>query len=91
MSIDPIIGSVGFFAGNYVPQGWAPCDGRTLPITHNEALFSIIGSAWGGDGIKTFALPDLRRTGADGGHLPFQQGEDLIACIAITGVYPSRS
>lgn len=48
------------FAGNFAPRGWAFCDGQLLPISQNSALFSIIGTIYGGDGRTTFALPDLR-------------------------------
>ena len=56
----PYIGEIRLFAGNYAPQGWALCDGSLLSISHNDALFSVIGTTFGGDGIDTFALPDLR-------------------------------
>ena len=49
------------FAGNFAPVGWALCDGQILPISQNEALFSVIGTQYGGDGKQTFALPDLRK------------------------------
>ncbi|MFT5358055.1 MAG: microcystin-dependent protein [Polyangiales bacterium] len=68
---DPYIGQVTLFAGNFAPRGWAFCDGQLLAISSNTALFSIIGTIYGGDGRTTFALPDLRgrvpvgpRTGA---------------------------
>lgn len=48
------------FAGNFAPEGWAICDGRKLPIRQNQALFSLLGNAFGGDGTTDFALPDLR-------------------------------
>lgn len=48
------------FAGNFAPVGWAFCDGQLLPINQNDALFQLIGTTYGGDGINTFALPDLR-------------------------------
>lgn len=48
------------FAGNFAPRNWAFCQGQTLPISGNEALFSIIGTIYGGDGRTTFKLPDLR-------------------------------
>lgn len=54
------IGEVKLFAGNFAPRGWAFCDGQLLPISQNTALFSIIGTIYGGDGRTTFALPDLR-------------------------------
>ncbi len=48
------------FAGNFAPRNWATCDGQVIPITQNSALFSLLGTAYGGDGRTTFALPDLR-------------------------------
>lgn len=58
--MDPIIGSLMIFGGTYAPVGWALCNGQILPIAQNEALFSILGTTYGGDGISTFGLPDLR-------------------------------
>lgn len=54
------ISAIVLFAGNFAPEGWAFCDGRLLNISGNEALFSLIGTTYGGDGIHTFALPDFR-------------------------------
>lgn len=48
------------FAGNFAPSGWALCEGQLLPISQNQALFSILGTTYGGDGRTTFGLPDLR-------------------------------
>jgi len=57
---DPTIGQIAMFGGNFAPRGWAFCDGQLLPISSNEALFSLLGTTYGGDGRTTFALPDLR-------------------------------
>ncbi|MCH2032238.1 MAG: tail fiber protein [Tenacibaculum sp.] len=54
------LGEVKMFAGNFVPRGWALCQGQLMSISSNTALFSIIGTIYGGDGRTTFALPDLR-------------------------------
>jgi microcystin-dependent protein len=54
------IGEVKLFAGNFAPRGWAFCEGQLLPISQNSALFSILGTTYGGDGRTTFGLPDLR-------------------------------
>ncbi len=54
------IGEIRLFAGNYAPQNWAPCDGRLLPISEYEVVFVLLGTTYGGDGVTTFALPDLR-------------------------------
>ena len=58
--MDPYIGEIRQFAGNYAPHGWAFCNGQVLSITQNEALFPLIGTTYGGDGHTNFALPDLR-------------------------------
>lgn len=57
---DPFLGEISLVAFSYAPQGWALCDGRLLPISQNEALYSLLGVVYGGDGVSTFALPDLR-------------------------------
>ncbi|WP_272149913.1 phage tail protein [Tenacibaculum aiptasiae] len=57
---EPILGEVRIFAGNFAPRGWAFCDGQLLPIASNSALFSLLGTMYGGDGRTTFGLPDLR-------------------------------
>ena len=57
---DPFIAEIIMFGGNFAPRGWAFCDGQLLPISQNTALFSILGTTYGGDGRTTFALPDLR-------------------------------
>lgn len=56
----PFIGEVDLVAFNFPPAGWAFCDGSLVPIAENQALFSLIGTTFGGDGQSTFALPDLR-------------------------------
>tara|TARA_R110000787_G_scaffold76919_4_gene169366 strand:- start:1053 stop:1652 length:600 start_codon:yes stop_codon:yes gene_type:complete len=58
--MDPFIGQIMLFAGNFAPRTWAFCDGALLAISSNTALFSILGTTYGGDGRTTFALPDLR-------------------------------
>ena len=57
---DPFIAQINLFAGNFPPRGWAFCDGQILPIASHTALFSLIGTTFGGDGMSTFGLPDLR-------------------------------
>ena len=58
--MDPFLGQTVIFAGNFAPRGWAFCAGQLLPISQYSALFSILGTIYGGDGRTTFALPDLR-------------------------------
>jgi len=66
--MEPFIGMVILFGGSFAPRGWALCDGQLLPISENSALFSILGTTYGGDGRTTFALPDLR------GRVPLHPG-----------------
>jgi microcystin-dependent protein len=61
---DPFIGQIALFAFNFAPRGWALCEGQLLPLSQNVALFSILGTIYGGDGKSTFALPDLRGSAA---------------------------
>jgi microcystin-dependent protein len=58
--MEPFLGQLMLFAGNFAPRGWAFCNGQLMSIAQNTALFSILGTTYGGDGITTFALPDLR-------------------------------
>ncbi|MEP3837561.1 MAG: tail fiber protein [Algibacter sp.] len=81
-SSNPLIGEVAIFAGNFAPRGWAFCHGQLLPISQNTALFSILGTIYGGDGRTTFALPDLRgraamHPGNGPGLSPIQLGEKV--------------
>lgn len=57
---EPFLGEIRLFSINYAPEGWAPCNGQMLPINTNQALYSLLGNVYGGDGVTTFALPDLR-------------------------------
>lgn len=59
-SADPYVGEIMMFAGNFAPFGWAYCDGSLIPISSNTALFSLIGTYYGGNGVSNFALPDFR-------------------------------
>jgi len=78
--MDEIMGMVKLFAGPYEVKGFMFCDGRKLPIRGNEALFSIIGTIYGGDGITTFEVPDLKDKAPDGMH----------SMICTQGIYPPR-
>lgn len=60
MGLDPYLGEIQQFGGNYCPRGYAPTNGQLLSISQNSALFSLLGTTYGGDGRTTFALPDLR-------------------------------
>lgn len=67
--IEPFIGQIAFVAFNYAPIGWAECNGQLLPIQQNTALFSLLGTTYGGNGVTTFALPDMR------GRIPMHAGQ----------------
>ncbi|MDG1332085.1 MAG: tail fiber protein [Crocinitomicaceae bacterium] len=62
--VNPMIAEIIMFGGNFAPRGWAKCEGQLLPISSNTALFSIIGTMYGGDGRSTFGLPDFRSRSA---------------------------
>ncbi len=72
--MEPFIGQIIMFGGNFAPRGWAFCDGQLLSIASHSALFSLLGTIYGGDGETTFGLPDLRGRGpvhaGDGPGLP---------------------
>lgn len=77
---EPYIGEIKMFGGNFAPRGWALCDGQLLSIAQNQALFSILGTTYGGDGRTTFGLPDLRgrvpiHVGTGAGLSPKRLGE----------------
>lgn len=57
---NPFVAEIRIFAGNFAPKGWAFCDGQIMPISQNTALFSLLGTTYGGDGKSNFALPDLQ-------------------------------
>lgn len=65
---DPFVGEIRMFAGNFAPRGWALCDGQLLAVSQNDALFSLLGTIYGGDGRTTFGLPELR------GRIPIHAG-----------------
>jgi microcystin-dependent protein len=71
MGSTPYIGQVKCFAFGFAPRGWAQCNGQLLAISQNQALFSILGTTYGGNGIQNFALPDLR------GRLPIHAGQGI--------------
>jgi microcystin-dependent protein len=73
----PFIGSLVPWPINFAPRGWAFCHGQILSIAQNTALFSLLGTTYGGDGVTTFALPDLRDRGIIGAGGTFRLGEKL--------------
>ena len=80
---DAILGEIRMFGGNFAPIGWALCNGQSLSISQNTALFSILGTMYGGDGQTTFALPNLQ------GKVAIDPNVTFI--IAVQGIFPSRS
>src|SRR5205809_6258385 len=66
---DPFVAEIRIFPFNFAPKGWAWCDGQLMPISQNTALFSLLGTTYGGDGKSNFALPNFQ------GMAPMQQGQ----------------
>jgi microcystin-dependent protein len=85
--MESYLGTIILFAGTFAPQGWALCDGRVMSIATNTALFSILGTQYGGDGKNTFALPKLTPLECAPGSAP-EVAINYIICIA--GIYPMR-
>jgi microcystin-dependent protein len=69
---EPFLGEIRMVGFNFAPQGWALCNGQILSIAQNTALFSLVGTFYGGDGVQTFALPDLRS------RIPVHQGSGFV-------------
>lgn len=69
--VEPFLGEIRMFGGNYAPRNWALCAGQLLAIAEYQALFSIVGTAFGGDGRSSFGMPDLR------GRIPVHQGTGI--------------
>lgn len=76
--MNPYIGEIRMFGGNFAPVGWMICDGSLIPISENETLFNLIGTTYGGDGQSTFGLPDMR------GRIPIHMGNNQIGQMAGT-------
>jgi len=79
---EPFVGEIRMFAGNFAPPGWAFCDGQLLAVSQNDALFSLLGTIYGGDGRTTFGLPEMRgrvpiHAGSGPGLSPRQLGAKL--------------
>jgi microcystin-dependent protein len=76
---NPFVGEIKIFAGNFAPFGWAFCDGQLLPISQNTALFSLLGTQFGGNGTSNFALPNLQ------GSFPVGMGQGIGLTPRIIG------
>lgn len=81
--MEPFIGEIALFPYSFAPRNWARCDGSLLSIQANTALYSLLGTQFGGDGRETFALPKLQS-------VPTQGDDGVGYFIALQGVYPSR-
>jgi microcystin-dependent protein len=76
---DPYLGEIRLFGGTFPPLGWAMCNGQLLSIADNSALFNLLGTTYGGDGVTTFGLPNLQ------GRLPLHQGQLSGGGTYVTG------
>lgn len=85
--MEAFIGTIILFAGGFAPQGWAFCDGQQLSIAQNTALFSLLGTEYGGDGVTTFNLPTIGSTTLT--TIPVAENY-LRYIICLNGIYPSR-
>jgi microcystin-dependent protein len=95
---DPFIAEIRIFSFNFPPKGWAFCNGQVLPISQNQALFSLLGTTYGGNGQTTFALPDLQgrvplHTGTlrGGGSFPLGQRAGEAAHTLTVGEMPAHT
>jgi microcystin-dependent protein len=79
--MEPFLGQIGLFPYTFAPRGWASCEGQLLSISSSTALFSLLGTTFGGDGQTNFALPDLRNK---------EPAPGVGYYIALSGIYPSR-
>jgi len=82
---NPLLGEVETFAFNFCPAGWSTMQGQLLPIVQYQALFALLGTTYGGDGMTTFALPTAKPI------LTLTQGVAFTECIAMQGIFPSRN
>jgi len=87
--MDEMLAVIKQFAGNFAPRGFLDCSGQTLQINTNAALFSLLGTNYGGDGRQTFQLPDLRPVDSAGHKRPWNDNEARFI-ICVEGIYPMR-
>src|SRR5260370_39558218 len=87
--MEPFVGEIRMFAGNFAPTGWATCDGQLLSIAENSTLFQLLGTSYGGDGETTFGLPGLRgrAPGHVGSNLAMGEGGGTET-VALTAANP---
>jgi microcystin-dependent protein len=93
---EPFIGELAQFPYTFAPRNWAFCHGQLISINSNPALYSLLGTTFGGDGITTFALPDLRPKDTNGNVVQVHVGQIyqgevyLETFISLEGIYPER-
>ena len=80
--MEPFIGQIELFPYKRLPENWVTCEGQTIPITSNNALYSLIGTTFGGDAQTSFKLPDLKGK---------EPAPGMQYCIALQGIYPHSS
>jgi microcystin-dependent protein len=81
---NPFLGEIETFAFDFCPLGWSTLNGQLLAINQNQALFALLGTTYGGDGVTTFALPTAKP-------IFTATGAVLLQCIALQGIFPSRN
>jgi len=87
--MDPILGQLIQVPWGWDMRGWMQCDGRLLSVNSNQALYSLIGTSFGGDGMHNFAIPDYRPI-ENGVKRPWHSHGEVVTYIATEGIYPSR-
>ena len=88
---DPFVGEIRTVPYTFAPRGFAFCEGQTLPVSQNQALFSLLGARFGGDGRTTFALPNLRPVEEEMRRATRGQLPPFRYVIALQGTFPSRN
>jgi microcystin-dependent protein len=83
--MDPFIGQIDLFPFGFAPMGWTECNGATLQINQNQALFALIGTTYGGNGTSNFCIPDLRNAS------PTPAIPNMRYYIALQGIFPPRN
>ncbi|MDO8846142.1 MAG: tail fiber protein [Methylicorpusculum sp.] len=79
--METFVGQIQLFAFNYAPKGWLICNGAMLPIEQHVMVYTLLGTTYGGDGQRTFALPNL---------VGKEPAPGLVYCICVEGLFPSR-
>lgn len=79
--MEPILGQIALFPYNRIPKGWAKCDGKEYSLAANTALYSLLGTNFGGNGKTTYAVPNIPPIKTGGG--------EIVYCIALQGYYPA--